>query len=156
MYPHVYTHTNVQEYFCPFTIGSSLLVLLRYIIHHSAVRELSSRAERAFCLARHSSSRSNARGPLWITPTNVPLSLFFFLSSLLFHSLCPFCWKRLRYRWSSRVSVWNYIFTTICIYCRVSTTRQVVLSRRKKINHGIIYGRNGELMVNNNGRNKGS
>ena len=84
---HTCVHTHVQEYFCPFTIGSSLLVLLRYIIHHSAVRELSSRAERAFCLARHSSSRSNARGPLWITPTNVPLSLFFFLSLLLFHSL---------------------------------------------------------------------
>lgn len=38
------------------------------------------RAERAFCLARHSSSRSNARGPLWITPASL-CSFFSFRSS---------------------------------------------------------------------------
>lgn len=151
MYPHVCTHTCTRIflpfyhwvlplgppalYYSPFSCPWTLL---------SSGEGLLSRAPLILAFER-----------AWpaLDYTNQCSSLSIFLSFFASLPFSPFWWKRerLRYRWSSRVSVWNYIFTTICIYCRVSTTRQVVLSRRKKINYGIIYGRNGELMVNNKG-----
>lgn len=159
MYPHVHIYTYTREYFCPLPLGppswSSCAILFTIQLSVN-----SPRAERAFCLARHSSSRSNARGPLWITPTDVPppvsssLFLFFLSFLLLSHSLCPFCWKkeRLRYRWSTSFCVKLRITTIVWTVCTLIVSRQVVkttLSRRKK--RGIICGRrrNGGLMVNN-------
>lgn len=97
----VHIRVYVREYFCPLPLGppswSSCAILFTIQLSVN-----SPRAERAFCLARHSSSRSNARGPLWITPTDVSPPVFsslFFFFLLLFHSLRPFCWKKERLRY---------------------------------------------------------